>query len=39
MPRILTALLVLLLVAAGIRAGEPNPNVRFGLPAPAKADR
>jgi endonuclease G, mitochondrial len=38
MPRILTPLLALLLIATPARADEPNSNVRFGLPAPAKAD-
>ena len=30
-------LLALLLSAASLAAEEPNPNVRFGLPRPAKA--
>jgi endonuclease G, mitochondrial len=36
--RILSPLLALLLAAVSVAAGEPNPNTRFGLPAPAKAD-
>ena len=31
-------LLALLLSAASLSAEEPNRNVRFGLPTPAKAD-
>ncbi|HKB38088.1 MAG TPA: hypothetical protein VKD72_16700 [Gemmataceae bacterium] len=31
-------LLALLLAAAPVAAEEPNRNVRFGLPTPAKAD-
>src|SRR6516162_5684303 len=31
-------LLALLLAAAPLAAAEPSPNVRFGLPSPAKAD-
>jgi endonuclease G len=38
MPRWLTPLLALLLAAAPVPGEEPNPNVRFGMPAPAKAD-
>jgi hypothetical protein len=38
MSRILAALLALLLAAVSLAADEPNPNIRFGLPAPAKAD-
>jgi hypothetical protein len=37
---LLPALLALLLAAAAGAAQEPaNPNDRFGVPAPAKADR
>jgi hypothetical protein len=38
MPCILMPLLALLLAATAAAAGEPNPNIRFGLPALAKAD-
>jgi endonuclease G len=38
MPRILTSLLALLLSAAPAIAQEANPNIRFGMPAQAKAD-
>jgi hypothetical protein len=36
--RLVPPLLVLLLAAAPLGAQEPNRNVRFGMPAPAKAD-
>jgi endonuclease G len=40
MSRILTPLLAVLLAAVSALAQEatPNPNIRFGMPAPAKAD-
>jgi hypothetical protein len=38
MPRVLALLLAALLVVVTVLAQEPNPNIRFGLPAPAKAD-
>jgi hypothetical protein len=38
MPRILTPLLALLLAVVPGAGQEPNPNIRFGLPAPAKPD-
>src|SRR3984893_19200140 len=38
MPRILTPLLALFLAAAPAMAQEANPNIRFGMPAPAKSD-
>lgn len=38
MPRILTSLLALLLSAIPALAQEANPNIRFGMPAPAKSD-
>jgi hypothetical protein len=37
MMRVVTAIL-LLLTATSWAGQEPNPNVRFGMPAPAKAD-
>ena len=36
--RLALPLLALLLIAASSLAEEPNRNVRFGLPSPAKAD-
>ena len=36
--RLVPPLLVLLLAAAPLGAQEANRNVRFGMPAPAKAD-
>jgi endonuclease G, mitochondrial len=36
--RILAPLLAVLLAAVPALAEEPNPNIRFGFPAPAKAD-
>jgi endonuclease G len=36
--RILTPLLTVLLAAVSAMAQEPNPNIRFGMPGPAKAD-
>jgi endonuclease G, mitochondrial len=38
MSRTGTTLLAVLLLAVTAPAAEPNPNVRFGQPAPAKAD-
>jgi endonuclease G len=40
MPRILAPLLAVLLAAVSALAQvpTPNPNIRFGMPAPAKAD-
>jgi endonuclease G len=38
MPRILTPLLTVFLAAVSACAQEPNPNIRFGMPAPAAAD-
>jgi endonuclease G, mitochondrial len=38
MPRILTSLVVLLLTSAPALSQEANPNIRFGMPAPAKPD-
>jgi endonuclease G len=38
MPRIGMPFLALLLAASPVLAQEPNPNLRFGMPAPAKAD-
>jgi endonuclease G, mitochondrial len=37
-PRILSALFALLVAGTCALAQEPNPNICFGLPAPAKAD-
>ena len=36
--RLLPALLPLLFAASPLAAQRPNPNARFGFPAPAKAD-
>ena len=38
MPRIGMPFLALFLAAAPVLAQEPNPNIRFGMPAQAKAD-
>jgi endonuclease G, mitochondrial len=38
MPRIATTLLAFLLTTAPAGAQEANPNIRFGMPGPAKAD-
>jgi endonuclease G, mitochondrial len=38
MPRLMSPSFALLLAAASVASGEPNPNIRFGLPAPAKPD-
>jgi endonuclease G len=37
-PRLTPALLALVASLTPVAAGEPSPNVRFGLPSPAKAD-
>jgi endonuclease G, mitochondrial len=38
MPRVLMPLLAMLLAATPTAGQELNPNIRFGLPAPAKAN-